>query len=132
MTATSSSRVPTGPQAEDTTVDLLIVGSGTGLATALSAWEQGLSCLVVEKTEYVGGSTALSGGAFWVPGNHVLRRSGFPDTVERGRQYLESLVDADVPRERWEAFLTHGPAAIEMLERTTGMRFFWSDRKSVV
>lgn len=118
--------VPAGPEATDTTVDLLVVGSGTGLATALSASEQGLTSLVIEKTEYVGGSTALSGGAFWVPGNNILKRSGFHDTIERGRRYLASIVDEDAPRERWEAFLTHGPDALDMLERTTGMRFFWA------
>ncbi|WP_218184647.1 FAD-binding protein [Nigerium massiliense] len=45
----------------DTTVDLLVVGSGTGLAAALTGHEAGLDVLIIESTEYVGGSTALSG-----------------------------------------------------------------------
>ena len=54
--------IPAPVQAKDCTVDLLVVGSGTGLATALAARERGLDVLVVEKTKYVGGSTARSGG----------------------------------------------------------------------
>ena len=58
--------VPPPVPAKDCTVDLLVVGSGTGLATALAAKERGLNVLVVEKTKYVGGSTARSGGAYWI------------------------------------------------------------------
>lgn len=58
--------------AANTTVDLLIIGSGTGITTALVGHEKGLKCLIVEKTAYVGGSTALSGGAFWIPANPIL------------------------------------------------------------
>ena len=64
----------------DTEVDLLVVGSGTGMAAALAAHELGLSTLVVEKTEYVGGSTARSGGAFWLPANPILEESGAGDS----------------------------------------------------
>lgn len=56
-----------GSLAQNTTVDLLIVGSGTGLSAALAGPEKGLKSLVVEKANFVGGSTALSGGAFWIP-----------------------------------------------------------------
>lgn len=47
---------------DNTSFDLVVVGSGTGLLAALTAAEEGLSVLVVEKSQYVGGSTALSGG----------------------------------------------------------------------
>lgn len=57
-------------------VDLLVVGSGTGMAAALAANELGLSTLIIEKTSYVGGSTARSGGAFWIPGSSILSKFG--------------------------------------------------------
>ena len=50
--------------------DVVVVGAGTGMLAALTAAEAGLSVLVIEKSEYVGGSTALSGGGFWIPMNH--------------------------------------------------------------
>lgn len=118
--------IPKGPKAKDTTVDLLVIGSGTGMATALSAKERGLSTLVVEHSERVGGSTARSGGAFWVPGNPILQREGSTDTKEEGRKYLENLLEEDVPRERWEAFIEHGPDAIAMLERNVSNKYFWA------
>ena len=49
--------------------DVVVVGSGTGLLAAVTAGELDLRALVVEKSEYLGGSTAMSGGGFWIPGN---------------------------------------------------------------
>ncbi|MGE2728411.1 3-ketosteroid-delta-1-dehydrogenase [Mycolicibacterium vaccae] len=108
------------------TVDLLVVGSGTGLAAALAAHELGLSVLVVEKTSYVGGSLARSGGAFWMPGNSILATAGSRDTLDYGRTYLDAVVGDDAPRDRAHAFVDFGPAAIEMLRRTTAMKFQWA------
>ncbi|MGX9720262.1 3-ketosteroid-delta-1-dehydrogenase [Stenotrophomonas acidaminiphila] len=106
-------------------VDVLVVGSGTGMAAALAAHEKGLSVLVVEKTDLVGGSTARSGGAFWIPGNGVLKRDGAVLPRAQAETYLDSVVGDSAPRERYLSFLDHGPAAVEMLERTTALRFFW-------
>src|SRR6478609_484523 len=72
--------IPAGLTTDDTTVDLLVVGSGTGMAAALTAAEFGLSVLIVEKSGYVGGSTARSGGALWLPGGPVLREAGAGDS----------------------------------------------------
>ncbi|MFI5889825.1 FAD-binding protein [Actinoplanes sp. NPDC051513] len=47
---------------DEISFDFLVVGSGTGMLAALAAAEAGLSVLIVEKTEYFGGSTVLSGG----------------------------------------------------------------------
>ncbi|MFE1396990.1 3-ketosteroid-delta-1-dehydrogenase [Nocardiopsis dassonvillei] len=121
---------PTAPPppvpARDTEVDLLVVGSGTGMAAALAAHELGLSVLVVEKTAYVGGSTARSGGAFWIPANPALRAAGAVDSLERAEAYVRSVVADSSPEERWRAFLEHGPATVDMLGRTTPMRFTWA------
>lgn len=108
---------------QDLDVDLVVVGSGTGLAAALSAHEQGLSVLVLEKSATIGGSTARSGGAYWVPANAALLREGSTDTLARGRDYLEAVVGDSAPRERWEAYLDHGVETIDLLERTTPLTF---------
>ncbi|MFN3866356.1 MAG: 3-ketosteroid-delta-1-dehydrogenase [Demequina sp.] len=122
----SPTPIATGPRAVDTEVDLLIVGSGTGMAAALAAREHGLSSLIIEKTEYVGGSTARSGGAFWVPANSTLARDGATDSTERAQTYLEAVVRDTAPADRWRAFLKHGKQAIDMVERTTALDFFWA------
>ncbi|MEZ0341101.1 3-ketosteroid-delta-1-dehydrogenase [Mycobacterium sp. pV006] len=108
------------------TVDLLVVGSGTGMAAALAAHELGLSTLIVEKTAFVGGSLARSGGAFWMPGNSILAAAGSSDSVDYGRTYLDAVVGDDAPRDRAHAFVDFGPAAIEMLGRATPMKFQWA------
>lgn len=113
---------PTVHPVGDTDVDLVVVGSGTGLAAALSAHEQGLTVLVLEKTATIGGSVARSGGAYWIPANPALLREGSGDTIERGREYLDAVVGVSAPRERREAYLDHGVACVEMLERTTALR----------
>ncbi len=75
--------IPTGLTVDDAIVDLLVVGSGTGMASALAAHEAGMSVLIVEKSAFVGGSTARSGGALWLPGSPVLADAGAGDTAER-------------------------------------------------
>ncbi|MGQ4267458.1 3-ketosteroid-delta-1-dehydrogenase [Nocardiopsis changdeensis] len=120
----------TGPlrpvPARDTEVDLLVVGSGTGMAAALAAHELGLDTLIVEKTAYVGGSTARSGGAFWIPDNPALKAAGAVDSPERAEAYVRSAVAGSAPEERWRAFLEHGAETVRMLGRTTPMRFQWA------
>lgn len=112
--------------AANTTVDLLIVGSGTGISAALAGHEKNLKSLIIEKTKYVGGSTALSGGAFWIPANPVLTENGSKDTLEKAEQYLQAIVGDDSPKERWKSFLKHGSETVRMLQRTTPMEFFWA------
>ena len=112
---------------KDCTVDLLVVGTGTGLATALAGAERGLDVLLVEKTRYVGGSTARSGGAYWIPANPVLLRDGGIDTHERGLTYIGDVVGDSAPAPRWQAFMREGDATIDMLERTTPLTFFWAE-----
>lgn len=125
MTAHSTT-IPAGLPVADTTVDLLVVGSGTGMAAALAAHELGLSVLIVEKSSYVGGSTARSGGALWLPASPVLRDTGADDTAQRAATYLDSVVAGSAPRQRSAAFVTHVPAVVELLRRTTPLRLFWA------
>lgn len=105
------------------TFDLVVVGSGTGLLAALTAAEEGLSVLVVEKSEHVGGSTALSGGGFWIPGNSVLREAGARDSEDRVRTYLRAVTRGEVDEARWGSHVTYGPAAVDLLRRRTPLRF---------
>jgi len=121
-----STTIPAGLPVPDTSVDLLVVGSGTGMAAALAAHELGLSVLIAEKSPYVGGSTARSGGALWLPAGPVLREAGADDTAERAATYLNSVVDGTALAQRSASFLTHVSATVEMLRRTTLLRFLWA------
>lgn len=121
-----STTIPAGLPVDDTCVDLLVVGSGTGLAAALAAHELGLSVLVVEKSSYVGGSTARSGGALWLPGGPVLDEAGAGDSAAQAATYLDAVVAGSAPPQRSAGFLDQLPATVHMLRRTTPLRLFWA------
>jgi 3-oxosteroid 1-dehydrogenase len=110
----------------DTMVDLLVVGSGTGMAAALAAHECGLTALIVEKSSYVGGSTARSGGALWLPASPILEEKRAGDTVERAEAYLRSVVAGSAPANRSAGYLRNVTATVELLRRTTPIRFSWA------
>nr|WP_225951982.1 3-ketosteroid-delta-1-dehydrogenase [Mycobacterium sp. OAS707] len=126
VTSAQSAAIPAGLPIGDTTVDLLVIGSGTGMAAALAAAERGLKVLIVEKSAYVGGSTARSGGALWFPASPVLEENGAGDTMARADTYLESVVAGTAPPQRSTAFLAHLAETVEMLRRTTPLRFMWA------
>ena len=82
--------------------------------------------MIVEKSSHVGGSTARSGGALWLPGSPVLREAGAGDTVERANTYLRSIVADTAPSERSERFVEQLTATVNMLRRMTPMKLFWA------
>ncbi len=110
----------------DYSYDLVIVGSGGGGMTAsLVAKQAGLDVLVIEKTEYYGGSTALSGGGLWIPDNFLLEKAGIDDSYEKAKQYMASTVGDRVPVEKQEAFLKEAPKMVEWLRDNAGMKFLY-------
>jgi len=64
-----SNRAVPRMQASDA-YDVVVIGAGAGGMTAAAvAASEGLSVLLIEKTEFVGGTTAWSGGMVWIPAN---------------------------------------------------------------
>lgn len=109
----------------DASYDVVVVGSGAaGLTAGLTAKLQGMKSLVIEKTDRYGGASAISGGALWVPNNHIIKGAGVPDTHELARQYLDSTIGDRVPEELKEAYITRGPEMLRFLyNKTKHMRF---------
>jgi 3-oxosteroid 1-dehydrogenase len=105
----------------DYQTDALIVGSGgAGLVAALVMKEHGFEPLVIEKTGFVGGTTAWSGGGLWIPNNPVSRAAGVEDSFDAALRYLDAVVGDVGPAsspERRRAFLDHGPRMVEFLQR---------------
>ncbi len=80
------------PVAWDMEVDVLAIGSGIGgLSAAITAHEKGARALVLERSDKVGGVTALSMGEVWVAGNHHAAALGVRDSVDSGFRYLKRL-----------------------------------------
>ncbi|TDC71564.1 FAD-dependent oxidoreductase [Actinomadura sp. GC306] len=104
--------------------DVIVVGSGgAALAAAYTAAANGLRTIVLEKTEYFGGTSAYSGSGIWLPGNQAQRRAGVPDSVELGTEYFTALVGDRTPAELQRAYLSTGPELVEFLERDPALRF---------
>ncbi len=103
--------------------DLIVLGAGAGgMTTAVVAATEGLRVLVVEKTEYIGGTTAISGGMVWVPDNHLMAAAGIGDNPEDARAYLAATVPGESARPALEAYLEAAPVAIRYLTEKTEVR----------
>jgi len=119
----------------DEIFDFVIVGSGGGsMAAALYLKSIGKAAVILEKTDKLGGSTAMSGGILWIPANPLMTREGVPDSIEAGRRYMDATVGMDAGPAaspvRKNAFLRAGPRMVEFLEKQ-GMKFMrvegWAD-----
>ncbi|AZG45974.1 FAD-binding protein [Gordonia insulae] len=101
----------------DEEVDVVVAGSGGGLAGAYTAAREGLRVAVVEATDKFGGTTAYSGGGgMWFPCNPVLRRAGTDDTVEAALEYFRAVVGDRTPSQLQETYVRRGPDVIAYLE----------------
>jgi 3-oxosteroid 1-dehydrogenase len=111
----------------DTTVDVLVVGSGGGgMTSALTANAAGLDALVVEKSAHFGGSTALSGGGIWVPGAPSQRKQGYVPDPDEVFRYLKTITDGAVSDARLRQYVESAPKMMESLEeRSRWFEFVW-------
>ena len=105
--------------------DVVVVGSGgAALTGAALAAKAGLSVCVVEKTSRLGGTSAYSGGACWLPGSRVQQRAGIPDSTEGARAYLAAILE-DPDEAKVEAFLATAPRVVAELEDDPDVDFEW-------
>src|SRR5688572_15769623 len=100
----------------DEEFDFVVVGSGAGsMCAGLVMRRADKSVVILEKTPFVGGTTAKSGGVIWVPNNRFLREAGDKDSAEAGVTYLDSIC-ADIPGSSHEKRRTYVDQAPKMLD----------------
>lgn len=105
--------------------DVLVVGSGAaGMATALRAADDGLDVIVVEKLSHLGGTSAISGGWLWVPGN---RGQAGGDTRELAQRYVRALAGDSYREDLVTDFLDEVPGALAFFEDRTDVEFVYPD-----
>jgi len=108
--------------------DLLVVGSGAaGMATALRAAHDGFNVIVAEKSPHFGGTTALSAGWSWVPGNRK-GAAATGDTRAEVEEYLRALAPETYNEKGIEGFLDTVPEAIDFFEEHTSVTFSYPEK----
>jgi 3-oxosteroid 1-dehydrogenase len=107
--------------------DVVVVGSAAaGLSAALTAGVHQARTLVLEKSELIGGTTAMSGGCIWAPGHHHMARLGLSDSREAAMQYIRAVSpDAwhNVEEPLWAAFVDHAAETLKFVEAHSPTRF---------
>lgn len=101
--------------------DFVVVGSGGGsMCGALLLRSHDKDVLILEKTEFIGGTTARSGGVMWIPNNRFMKGDGVEDSFDKAQAYLDAVVgDSDdqpgASRERRSTYLREAPRMVDFL-----------------
>jgi 3-oxosteroid 1-dehydrogenase len=104
--------------------DVVVVGSGAaGLSAAVAAATKGASVTVLEAADGLGGTTAISGGVVWAPGNPWAAREGVEDTLEQGLEYLHALDLGDVDPTLEATYVRQAVGVVEAVEQHTSLRW---------
>ena len=87
------------------------------MSAALFSAIRGARTLLVEKTEFVGGTSALSAGSIWIPNTRHASAIGAADSPANVERYLQQIVGNRADAALRAAFLKAGPEAVEVLEK---------------
>lgn len=107
-------------EADNSTFDVIVVGSGAGaMLSACRAADNGLSVLVIEKTDRFGGTSAISGGAIWIPNNEKMPSAGVQDSFDEALTYLKACTNGLVAEQKLRAYLKNAPLMLRYLNKNT-------------
>ncbi|MEM8905161.1 MAG: FAD-dependent oxidoreductase [Actinomycetota bacterium] len=96
---------------------VVVVGSGVaGLTAALAAAEAGRSVTVLERADDLGGTSAISGGVAWLPGNHLMPEVDPPGAA---MAYLSALAQGDSDETMLATFVAEAARIGEWIEAAT-------------
>jgi hypothetical protein len=104
--------------------DVIVLGSGgAALAAAVTAAHLDLKVIVLERAAVLGGTSAISGGALWIPCSRQAAAGGYKDSFENARLYLQQVMDDSFRPEIVETFLRRGPEALAFLEDQSALKY---------
>ena len=107
----------------DLQVDVVVAGSGgAGLTAAILAHDQGAKVVVLERSDKVGGTTAVSGGGVWIPLNDHMGEVDATDSRAEAIAYCKRLTAGQAPDELVETFVDTGHQVVRYLEERTPVK----------
>jgi succinate dehydrogenase/fumarate reductase flavoprotein subunit len=108
--------------------DVVVVGSGAGALTAgATAARAGKSVIILEKSDLLGGTSAVSGGMLWVADNHHAREAGITDSKAAAAEYVRAVARGRGRGELLDAALNYGDQMLQFVEAECGVRFIFLD-----
>ena len=119
----------------DESFDWVVVGSGAGsMSSGLLMRQAGKSVVILEKSEFFGGTTSKSGGVMWIPNNRFMNPG--EDSPEKAITYLDSVVGNDpsapgTSHDKRMVYVNDAPKALDFLV-SQGIKLergsdFWPD-----
>ncbi|WP_170322502.1 FAD-dependent oxidoreductase [Acrocarpospora macrocephala] len=109
--------------------DVVVLGSGAaGLAAALSASSSGARVTVLERTAFIGGTSATSTGLVYAPGSAKMKEKGVTEDLDAALDYLRAVAPQGLDEARAREFLQRAAEVIDFLEshavpfRPTGLK----------
>ena len=111
------------PNRWDMEVDLAAMGASSGgLAAVIMGHDLGLKTVLLEKTDYLGGGTSLSGGVLWIPCNDHIAAAGLEDSKEDALLHIRSTSMGRHDEDLLNTFLNTGPEAARYMEEHTPLK----------
>lgn len=102
--------------ANEHSFDLVVLGSGgAGCTAALAGAALGMSTLLIEKDQLLGGGTADSLGTIWIPNNNLARAAGLADDFETAMIYARYVGGGQEVPENLEAYVREGTRVLDRL-----------------
>jgi len=110
--------------ADNTSYDVVVLGAGgAGMSAALYATIAGAKVLLVESTEYVGGTTAYSAATTWIPSTHLAGTVNPQDSLENAAKFLDNAVGTLSERSLRQSLLDNGAAAVDTIEKNSHVKY---------
>ena len=110
--------------AENAEVDVVVLGAGgAGMSAALYAAIEGAKVVLVESTEYVGGTTAYSAGTTWIPGTALGATVNPGDSLATAARFLDTAVGDRSDRRLRAALLANGPKAVDVIQANSHLLY---------